>query len=180
MLAEVEKDLAWSTVLFENKVWPIIKDIMGGGDLIKMESRPDSELALELDQKSGIDGWHICNNGIRGIASRIQKGDKAWNTFTIRLSRDSGTKTEYEKRLEAISGDKGWIYPHITVQAYSKTEDGPILSVGVARTEDIMCYIKEGNNKTNRTTNAVFAVCPWDSMKQKGYKVWMYIPGQLF
>ena len=86
---------------------------------------------------------------IRGIASRIQarpRGDSGafpYNTFTVRKSRDSGTRTEYVKRREAIADNEGYLYPHFTIQAYvEKWVEGPLLSLGIARTSDIIYKIE--------------------------------------
>lgn len=167
---QVQSDMDWSSVLFTDQVWPVIKKHVGGGELMRMEGRPDIELAQKLDILSGIDGWHIHQRGMRGIASRVQQGF-AYNTFTIRTSRDNGAETEYAKRVEAISSDGGWIFPHLTVQAYVKTKNGPILSVGIAKTADIIEFIEKGLHKMRRTSNAEFAVCCWGEMKKHGYKV---------
>ena len=161
----------WSSKLFVEQVWPEITACVGGGELIQMEGRPDTELASRLDMLSGIDGWQIHNSGIRGVASRIQKGDRSWDTFTVRMSRSSGAETEYAKRKRAIESSGGWIYPHLTIQAYSKTETGPVMSIGVARTEDIIAFIDCGFHRMNSTTNASFAVCSWSEMDSKGFKI---------
>lgn len=172
MRIDVSNDMAWSAKLFQDQVWPIIKPILGGGDLMQMEGRPDTELSNKLDMIAGIDGWHINNLGMRGIASRIQKSNKCWGTFTIRMKRDNGAKTEFEKRKIAIKEcNQGWIYPAITVQAYAKTKTGPIISCGVAYTSDIIEFIEKGLATHNRTTNACFAVCCWSKMKANGYRV---------
>ncbi len=139
---------------------------------MQMEGRPDTELARELDMRSGIDGWQLMSDGgMRGIASRIQKG-KDWRTFTVRLTRDSGAKTEFQKRKEAIESDKGLIYPHLTVHAYSETEQGPILSVAVCKTADIIEFIERGKHKLRRAPNATFAVCHWDDLQNSGYQIY--------
>jgi hypothetical protein len=172
MNLEVKKDMSWSACLFAEQVFPIISESLGGGSLILMEGRPDIELAKMLDMQAGIDGWHIKENGaLRGIASRVQKGDKAWNTFTIRKERDSGHETEFAKRKRAIESDGAEIYPHLTVQAYATTENGPVTSVGVCRTKDIIEFIETKKPRTRRTSNAEFFVCPWADMQQNGYKV---------
>ena len=172
MRTDVKNDMAWSAKLFQDQVWPIIKSKLGGGDLMQMEGRPDTELSKKLDMIAGIDGWHIHNFGMRGIASRVQKSNHDWATFTIRMKRDNGSKTEFEKRKIAIKKyAQGWIYPAITVQAYAKTETGPIISCGIAYTSHIIDFIEKGLCKYNRTTNAVFAVCAWDKMRLNGYKI---------
>lgn len=173
----VKRDMDWSARLFSDAVWPLISGCLGGGELLKMEGRPDLELARDLDMKAGIDGWHIHVNGMRGIASRIQTMETArrkepYNTFTVRLRRDSGAKTEYEKRLFAIENKiGGWIYPALTVQAYAATKRGPIISCGVARTADIIAFIQQGHHTIRRTTNAQFAVCEWGQMRDHGFDV---------
>jgi len=142
---------------------------------MRMEGRPDSELSTILDMYAGVDGWHIKENNLRGIASRIQIGTD-WKTFTIRMMRDSGACTEYEKRKFAINSDKGWLYPQITIQAYSQTKEGPILSCGISRTVDIIQFIDNKLHKSRRTSNALFAVCSWAEMIAAGYNVKVLCP----
>lgn len=158
-----------SKTAFENIVWPACRDHLNGGTLMQMEGRPDQELAMQLDMKAGIDGWQLHEDGMRGIASRVQVG-RAWDTFTIRKARDSGAKTEFEKRASAVTtGD--WLYPTITIQAYLETWSGPALSIGISRTEEIIAFIHAGQAKTRRTSNAEFYVVPWHAMTANGYGV---------
>lgn len=178
MQSDVVFDMNWSKKLFDEQVWPKCSVLCGGGELMQMEGRPDCELAKLLDMQAGIDGWQIHSKGMRGIASRIQAAESAinpktgspWNSFTIRLRRDSGAKTEYEKRKLAVDS-KLWLYPILTIQAYAETRDGPILSWGIAKTSDIIGFIDRGKHFTNRTTNAVFAVCFWAAMREAGFAV---------
>lgn len=166
----VKRDMRNSSMAFETLVWPSVLLWVGGGKLLQMESVRDSKFARILDIKAGIDGWQIHNDGMRGIASRIQKGDKIWNTFTVRMARDSGAKTEFEKRSIAIKTGR-YIYPYLTIQAYVRTWDGPVLSIGMAKTSDIIEFIERGLNTLNRTSNAIFAVCSWVKMESAGFKV---------
>ena len=183
MPKDVASDMSWSSSLFHNEVWPIIRPLVGNGDLLQMEGRPDIELANLLDQKSGIDGWHIHKNGMRGIASRVQVSNprRPYNTFTIRLSRRSGAKTEYEKRSLAISNEncQGWIYPFFTVQAYAASTQGPVISCGIAKTIDLFDYIARGlwdDCLPTREGDAKFYVCDWEMMRRSGYEVWVLRP----
>lgn len=186
MPRDVASDMSWSAKVFNEQVWPIIQPFVGRGDLLQMEGRPDTELAKELDMRAGIDGWHVHQNGMRGIASRVQvarKPKNPFNSFTIRLTRNSGAATEYQKRMIAINGgpEKGWIYPFFTVQAYTLTTTGPVLSCGVARTIDIMDYIqKHGPDDTRETSNATFGVCWWHCMQNKGYDVLILKPERCY
>jgi hypothetical protein len=177
MSSDVARDMKWSAKLFCEQVWPLIQQHLDGGELLKMEGRPDIQLANQLDMKAGIDGWHIHGEGMRGIASRVQETDDPWNTFTVRMSRDSGAITEFEKRKLAIQDcDRGWIFPAITVQAYVATKEGPILSCGIARTSDIIAFVTNDLHYIKSTSNAQFAVCSWKKMQSQGYKVKIISP----
>lgn len=168
MRPDVEFDMSWSSVLFEKQVWPIIKESLGGGDLLQMENRPDIELAKILDMKAGIDGWHIKGDLMRGIACRCQ--DRIdYRSFTIRKSRASGARTEYEKRREAITSPGGFLFPAITVQSYAKTTQGPVLSIGIAFTKDVIEYIDKGLAHVKPVSNAEFWVVDWFKFRQQGY-----------
>jgi hypothetical protein len=172
MTREVAHDMTWSSALFCEQVWPLMRDKVGGGEIMQMEGRPDMELAKTLDMRAGIDSWHVMQSGgIRGIASRIQAGDKVWASFTVRHSRDNGAETEYQKRLDAIKKNNGQLFPYLTVQAYARTTNGPIMAVGICITADLFRYITDGHAKLNRTNNASFFVCYWDDMKRRGYRV---------
>lgn len=145
------------------------------GRLVHVEAITRSDFARDLDAGAGIDAWHVVDNvGIRGIASRVQEcpsNRRPYNTFTIRRSRDSGTKTEYEKRKQALESENGWLYPHLTVQAYitSKAE-GTLRTVGVAKTRDVIDaitnWLATGKPRytsvyVQRTSNATFYVVRW-------------------
>lgn len=83
----------------------------------------DNEILILMDTKSGIDYIREDTNGLQGIAARVQWG-RAWNTFTIRTARHTGSETELEKRLYQI--DNGYFYPAFTMQAYF---DNRLLSI---------------------------------------------------
>ena len=172
-MADFALDLRRSSEVFRDLVWPECRAHLDGGALMQMEDRPDAELATQLDMKAGIDGWQVHERGMRGIASRVQIVEPpapAWNTFTVRRARDSGAVTEYEKRRDAVESGR-WVYPHVTIQAYVETWDGPVVSVGIARTADIVAFIGLGLAKTRRTSNASFYVVPWGALRDAGYMV---------
>lgn len=164
-------DMHKSSNAFKEIVWPCIADHLGNGALILVEDVTEDTMRKSLDQLAGIDAWHIHNKyGIRGIGSRIQVG-KNWRTFTVRYKRDSGAETEYEKRKRAINSEHGWIYPHLTVQAYLETWQGPLFGVCIAKTKDIIEYVSNGCCEFNRTNNSSFAVVSWDGLKQCGCEI---------
>jgi len=177
-----QQDLTSSAEAFMRVVWPAIKGRLGGGEIVPVESVADKGMATMLDQRSGIDAWHLSTDKqVRGIASRVQWGTP-WDTFTVRYSRDSGAKTEYEKRKNDINSSSGWLYPHLTVQAFiagKKSECGPLLSVGIIKTRSLIdaCdQIVAGNVQKNfggirPTGNATFIWAKWSWLKNAGYDI---------
>ena len=161
-------DLSDSAYDFIHIVYPKLVEcnfIMG--DIVPIESVTAMGITKDLDMFAGIDAWHIYKDcGIQGVASRVQWGHKAWNSFTIRKHRANGTETEYAKRKRAIyTGD--WLYPILTIQAYiTSRRDGELLSVGVAKTKDIFDAIADGNcyDKENRYDGNTFCVVEWKNM----------------
>lgn len=114
-------------------------------------------LELMLDRYAGIDYIAMSKYGLRGVASRIQKG-KSWRTFTIRESKASGNKTEKEKRQFAI--DKDFIYPYYTIQAYVEQDK---IEYAICRTKELYKFIDDNPQKIrrNKTTNAIFVIVNW-------------------
>lgn len=143
-------------------------------DKIEIVEGDIKELTNDWDVIAGIDYWFINNKkGIRGIASRIQFNcSKSWNTFTIRKSKLSGAKTEYQKRKEAIEND--WLYPYWVIQGYLD-KNGSLLSFALARTKDVIKMIDNGFCETNvNPDGTVFYVVYWENMKDLKYKIYIY------
>jgi hypothetical protein len=101
---------------------------------------------------------------------RVQWG-KNYRTFTIRYKRKSGSETEFSKRIKAINGDQGFLFPHLTVQAYLDKRGAAkkILGGCVVRTVDLYKYA-ENNIKTleNRMCpeGNTFIVVPFDDISR--------------
>lgn len=182
MSGEWRKDLSVSAKAFKHIVWPAIRASCDGGELMPVEAEANEGLKNDLDVLAGIDGFQMVRESgrMRGIASRIQSMEKAktnrpYNSFTLRLERASGTKTEVEKRLEAIAGkDRGWLFPHLTVQAYVSAWDGDLLSAAVVKTEDLFAYLKVWRHevKTQYAPDGnKFLACYWSCMRRRGVRV---------
>ena len=144
------------------------KDIM-----IKFGKEIDTQnpILKLLDIKSGIDYIREDSNGLQGIASRVQWGEKAWNSFTIRHERHTGAETEYQKRLKQIRN--GYFYPAFTLQAYfDNRTDNNLLSVAVIRTTDLYKFAEQYQNyvRQNKSDN-VFKIVFWSDLIQKGYSL---------
>lgn len=159
------------------KARPIIAHLLNGGEIIPVEGS-DDEVCRLLDMTCGTDYLQAYRNKglVWGVASRIQTikdGYKPFNTFTVRKARESGASTEYEKRVYAIKN--GGIYPFLTMQAFVDKDDN-FLSVGIARTTDIMEFVEKGlaykkNTGKEQIGQAEFYVCKWQQMQNSGYKI---------
>lgn len=125
-------------------MWPAIRPALGGGELLPVEAVTTEQMRTDLDILAGIDAWHIVRRegGIRGIASRVQADGNRWDTFTIRYKRATGSETEFDKRMRAIrQSHRGWMYPHLTVQAYLSADRETLLSWGVVNTRELYLYV---------------------------------------
>ena len=175
LVRKPDSDLKDSAYDFLKVVFPaMVEQGFLSGELIPVESVTTSEMTRRLDMLSGIDSWAIKEpDGITGIASRVQWGWKPFNTFTIRKSRLSGVSTELEKRQRAIESNGQYLYPYWTVQAYLTQVHGQLLTIGMARTMDVVEIITKYPNKERPTKDggAVFGYCEWDMMQFEGYDV---------
>ena len=168
MRSDVMRDMSLSKSSFEQLVWPAIGPRIGGGQAVSMELSTDSELRTLFDVSSGIDAWQITTEGgMYGIASRIQPYGRDWSTFTVRLTRASGFKTEWEKLRDACNSDDGRVCPEWFVQAYTSKSGDCLLSVAAVRTAELVRHIEslcvEDNDiRCNRNDGNKFWVVGWD------------------
>lgn len=126
---------------FLEVVWPNIKNYIGDGEIRPVECVSTDNFADDLDLIAGIDAWQIIRdrNVIRGLASRVQWGS-AYNNFSIRFQLKSGAPTEFEKRLYAINNQtEGYIYPHLTIQAFID-QNGKLISAGIIETKELILF----------------------------------------
>ena len=150
-----------------------------GGQFWSVESESD-ELKKHLDRDAGIDFYHRrSQGGLRALASRIQLPDRkgrGYSTFTVRMRRDSGTKTEYAKRLDAIHS--GGVYPHWTVQGYvtDRTPRGRLIEFAICRTEVLIRKVEAMHFYNRRTNNAEFAAIHWGNWCEMIYRETVKLP----
>ena len=159
---------------FESIVWPVIRHSCGGGILIPVESVSEASFAKNLDMLAGIDAWQQFSDDdagqvMRGLATRVQWTDDPYNSFTVRRSVTSGAKTEYDKRVAAMNG-RGFLYPHLTVQAY--LHNGQLLSVGVAKTSDVINACSENQVRTNKKDGNTFYYINFKQLPECKAGVW--------
>ena len=153
-----------SSIAFEKHFRGPLLEILNGNFEV-VEGVTKDEMAKTLDMLAGIDIWHIHKRqGVRGVASRIQYG-KSWDTFTVRKTRESGAKTEYEKRIYAMKNE--FLYPVLAFQGYI-SNDVP-LSFALTKTKDIFWMIDNGYSRLKKTGKsqigqAEFYVVDWQRM----------------
>lgn len=165
----VANQMRESSQVFNDLVWPVMLDKIGGGDIVCVEDWSNDQGVNELDYLAGIDAWQIMPNksGMRGIAQRAQKNQN-YKSFTIRYKTGFGSfDTEYQKRMQAVNTNYGLLYPHITMQAYYN-ESG-LLSCAAIKTKDLLNYVKNNIGKTckilsNRDDGAQFIIVYWKDL----------------
>lgn len=186
-MSDYKIDLTDSAHDFINIVCPKLREIgFLSGQVIPVEAVTADKMRGYLDMLAGIDLWLIEEKrGITGLGSRIQWGMSAYNSFTIRETRRTGVETELDKRLRAIRSGGRYLYPYWSCQAYITQrpirEDGHIisqgqlLSVGVARTEDICNLVIHGQceRRLNPDGNK-FAVVFWQILKKHDYELYTW------
>lgn len=157
-----------------------ILEALSASDLIPCEGS-DSELAKRLDMTCGIDYVLVSGDGslLKGVGCRFQEDRWAqkYNTFTIRKERDSGARTEFEKRKHAIK--KGGLYPYLTMHGYIDTENDRIDRMAVAKTAELIDYCENCNPPVKHTGDwedgqAEFYCVDWDEYKQSGRSIFIY------
>jgi hypothetical protein len=167
MKEDVKKYNHWSTDL--KKTIPALKQIpkLFFNNEWTVESIEENKNVIlkKLDSKCGID-WIVENKEqIITVASRIQFGNN-WGSFTIREQRYTGTKTEYQKRVEAI--EKGYLYPLYTCQCYFK-DDYTFLGGAIMRTVDLYKSLENGCSK--KKSDNIFKVKYFNDIQQEGFKI---------
>lgn len=165
------RDAADSAYDFDRLVAPELSTYLGGK--IARTERVRNDTYRLLDLQGGFDAICKTQGGLLGIASRVQWTDRAHESWTIRLRRDSGADTEFVKRLRALA--TGAMVPNYTVQAYvTERRVGDLLSIGLIGTETLMRYsewaIAFGYARFNRATNASFQYVSWVELGAAVYR----------
>jgi hypothetical protein len=171
MRHEVASDLKRSSTAFTEIVWPrIAEPWFGGGEIIPVEAVTQEVFSKHLDTLAGVDAWLIrAAFGITAIASRVQfvRGSRPFNTFTIRAWRSSGLDTELQKRLRSLNEpDRGYLYPHVTIQAYLQSGTNEFLSVAAILTRDLFAHVDKYRDKTNGDQRSGFKVACWRQLRE--------------
>jgi hypothetical protein len=151
MPTEIEQKISASAAAFQESLWPLIANHLGGGRIVAVESVVDQDFFKQyLDAYGGIDSWHISDEKclMRGIASRMQRTRKLFATITIRYRKQTGNKTEIHKRMNALRQPGGWLHPQVVVQGYFHPEGngyGKPRAAAIANMTDIIRVICDGD-----------------------------------
>ncbi len=172
MRPEVQRDLDWAAKDFARLVIPIVGP--------KLKGRLVSAESTVFDVLSGIDAWQIDPQlGIRGIAVRVQRSDRNWGTFTIRLARPNGATTEVEKRLRSLAlATCGWLMPHLTIQAYVSAAADRLLAVAIVESVPFYTAVRDHlallPTRRNPSDGVLFLAVPIAWLRSDGLRVWTY------
>src|SRR5262249_1144290 len=119
--------------------------------------------------------------GTIGLASRVQRTDRNWASFTVRASTRAGRWTEYDKRLYALErGRERWLMPGLTLQAYGDPDpdDERLLGAALIWTADLIEYIRDGTEEQDYSSNVNghdgngFQVVYWCCLADAGRPFW--------
>lgn len=168
----INKEMLLTAHNMEKIVYPQIKKELKWfrrSTLYSIENNKDNTLQM-LDTRCAIDGYIFKSDGAIPIATRCQYGEKSWSTFTIRRSLLSGSETEYDKVSNAINKQL-YTRPQLSIHAYlTRRNNGKLISVGIAKTEDIFSLINK--NKWRHVSDGnTFYYVSWDDLETAGKKI---------
>ena len=164
----IRQSIAKSAHAFQSLVWPEINHLLGGGELISVETVTDSRMADYLDWYAGIDAWLVRQPVMFGIASRVQWG-QAWDTFTVRSSRPDGGMQELQKRRLAISN--GSLWPRYTVQAYICADR--LESAAIVETDHLIALCDQLKDQERRNQDGTrFRYVKWSQCDESKILTW--------
>ncbi len=165
MNSKVLQDFQQSDSDFREVVWPKISrawDWFSGATLVN-----GHEI---LDQFANVDYIAKSPRGIISIASRVQRVRSEYRTFTIRRTRNTGTKTELEKTQTAISS-RTMIASYMT-HGYLSMTDRELLAVYGARVDDLYKVLTGLESiKENPEDGNTFICISVDYLKSRGVEV---------
>lgn len=178
MAGNYEQSMAQNIRCYREIILPELRKILKRRYEIYSIEADSSEISKILDVYGGIDLLLLNKDTslVEGIASRIQIVDKSFDTFTIRLCRDNGKLTEYEKRMKAIKENA--LYPKYTFQAYV-SPDMKLLNMAIVETCALFKYLESNQPEIKHTGSeqigqASFIVVKWQDLHNAGVCVRSY------
>lgn len=166
------EDAARSRRAFERFVAPVLRQALNAKTILPTEPTDgnyDSDLAAALDMRAGIDGFIVDGeNQLYAYASRIQFGQN-YATFTIRRSRPSCARTEFEKLVHARQVQAPM--PTFHIQTYVDA-DGQGATVAIVETLEILRYVYKHRDQWRKTEGGeTFYYCSFADVAAQVYRV---------
>lgn len=161
----IDADKSKSAKIFSGEVIPILEKLLDV-KIISLESLKGN-LPTMLDRQHGTDALLFKGDFLCGLSQRTQdcRDRKSFDTFTIRLEKENGVKTELSKRSAEISRKK--YCPEYFVQTF--LHSGDKISVGVGKTKEIIRLAKtKGRLKVNPKDETKFLYVTWQDVKDTG------------
>lgn len=157
---------------FERFVAPVLRQALNAKTILPTEptaSGYDSDLAAALDMRAGIDGFFVDgDNDIYAYASRVQFGQN-YGTFTLRRSRPTGARTEFNKLVHARQVQAPM--PTFHIQNYVDA-DGQNATVAIVETLELLRYVYKHRDQWRRADGGeTFYVAPFDDVAAQVYRV---------
>ncbi|MBA7602511.1 hypothetical protein ES703_09604 [subsurface metagenome] len=179
---EIEIAIRESSWAFMHIVLPKIRHWgwLKEGKIIPIETQTKHWLTKKFDVLAGMDFLQIKTGiGMRSIANRVQWGrnDK---TITIRKTSGGSSNTELKKRLSAIFGKEGYLYPFLTIHSYIniKGDFGKLLFSSMIKTKELFEYYKYHPGlffeKENREDGNLFECVHAYSLRNYGADIEIY------
>ena len=172
MATDFQTDSKNSQSRFSRFVEPALR-AFGFSNVVSAEKQ-DSQLKRLLDF-AGVDALATSKDGATmTLASRIiQKKKKPncgdYDCFSLRNSRSTGYRTEFEKLKRAI--EKNSLRPMWHCQTFID-ETLNLATVGIVRTRDLVNYTATHKTKTKTTNDgANFKLVKWRDLIRAGVKV---------
>jgi hypothetical protein len=147
-------------------------------------------IAELLDTSGGIDYFNFSSKrGLVPIASRVEWRSEPISNFTIRFRLPSGKPTEFEKLDRGITNQIG-VTPHAHVHSFCRGQrrQSALLASAIARTADIVAYLKNGLYaherpeqwkeawRENRDDGVVFLAAGYQGLIKAGYPLVVLTP----
>jgi len=179
MKQNVKEKISWSAQQLRDRIWPILQmsPMIDVGRLVRVEEHDKlyGTHFTDLDREDGIDYFiRYEQGGSKGFASRVTKD--TFSEFTIRVQKESGCDTEFQKRCRSI--DQGLTRPVLATHGHVDPVSNRLLSVGVVGSDDLITFLRQNFDRiTKKWTNirdARFAKIPYTLLKECGIKVWIW------
>ena len=167
-----------SSEAFSRYVLPVLFSPQDRSRFVSVEGGTDSVSKL-LDY-AGIDWFWRGPKGLTAVSQRtqtIRRGQRPFDTFTVRVSLLNGCDTELQKLTNAVNSKGEILTSYVTIQSYL-SEDNQLLSSGRMRTLDLAKALISAPRRWPHLTNYedgtkfVGPTWAWLQSERRPVKIW--------